>query len=329
MDFLCCFDRHHLGSFDGVIWHFCGGVELMSAEHFGGKYSPDPTSTPPGSAPANPFRNRRAERPDWRSTLLFYVPLPLLFSGLGEVRRGNATGMIGEIGALALLLLAAWLLRDGLKAQAAYAARKIARPPAIPRKIFASVLTGCGVALAAWIGWGQGPTTGIIMGLVAATAHALTFGLDPLSKKGLEGFDEFEADRVAKAIEMGETYLTQTLDAAKRIGDRTIEGRVERMCASAREVFRAVEQDPRDLTRSRKFLSVYLMGARDATVKFADIYGRSRNAAARTAYEALLTDLETSFNAQRETLLIADRTDLDIEVEVLRERLQQEGVLAR
>ncbi len=301
----------------------------MPAEHFGGKYSPDPASRGPGSPPVNAFRNRRAERPDWRSTLLFYVPLPLLFSGLGELQRGNAIGILGEFGALALLLLSAWLLRDGLKAQAAYAARKVARAPAIPRKIFASTLAGLGVAIAAWLGWDQGLPTSVVLGLVAATAHTSTFGIDPLSKKGLPGLDEFEADRVARAVDQGEAYLSQTLDAAKRIADRALQARVERMCAAAREVFRAVEADPRDLTRARKFLSVYLMGARDATVKFADIYARSRNAEARVAYESLLDDLEKSFNTQRETLLIEDRTDLDIEVEVLRERLQQEGVLAR
>ena len=301
----------------------------MPSERFGGKYSPDSVPGPEGRPRSNAFRTRRAERPDWRSPLMFYAQLPLLFSGWGELQRGNATGILGEFGALALLLLAAWLLRDGLKAQAAYAARKVARAPGIPRKIFATILTGFGVALAAWIGWGQGAPTSVVIGLVAATAHILTFGIDPLRKKGLEGFDAIEADRVARAVEQGEAYLGQTLDAASRIGERSLEARVERLCASARDVFRAVEQDPRDLTRARKFLSVYLMGARDATVKFADIFGRTQNAEARKAYELLLDDLEKSFDAQRETLLIEDRTDLDIEVEVLRERLQQEGVLAR
>ena len=37
------------------------------------------------------------------------------------------------------------------------------------------------------------------------------------------------------------------------------------------------------------------MGARDATVRFADVYATSRDAKARADYEALLTDLETNF----------------------------------
>ena len=94
-------------------------------------------------------------------------------------------------------------------------------------------------------------------------------------------------------------------------------------------MFRAVEQDPRDLARARTFLSVYLLGLRDATVKFADIWSRNRDPQARAQYEALLGDLETSFGTHRAQLLADDRSALDIEIEVLRERLQQDGLIAR
>ena len=104
---------------------------------------------------------------------------------------------------------------------------------------------------------------------------------------------------------------------------------MDRICDQAREVFRVVEKDPRDLSRARTFLSVYLLGLRDATVKFADLWGRSRDPVARAAYEALLGDLEKSFGAQRTHLLEDNRSDLDVEIEVLRERLQQDGLLAR
>ena len=51
--------------------------------------------------------------------------------------------------AFGLLILAAWLTREGIIAQEAYDARKIARRPAMPRKIVASLLTGIGLAIPA------------------------------------------------------------------------------------------------------------------------------------------------------------------------------------
>jgi 5-bromo-4-chloroindolyl phosphate hydrolysis protein len=91
-------------------------------------------------------------------------------------------------------------------------------------------------------------------------------------------------------------------------------------------MFRAVEESPRELTAARRYLGVYLMGARDATEKFADLYGRTRDATVKTDYLALLDDLERGMEAKRETLLISDRTDLDVEIEVLRDRLKRDGL---
>ncbi len=297
------------------------------AQNFGGDFSPDghKKATHP---PKNKFRGRKAHKSNFRSKLLFLAPLPLLISGIFEMSGGNASGMIAEFGALALLLLSPWLLRDGLAAEEAFNARNVARKPAIPRKIFAAVLTGLGVALAAFGGWHQGVLTSLVFGGLATAAHLASFGLDPLQNKGMEGVDEFENDRVAKAVDKAEELLSETLQAIRRIGDRPLEGRVETLASAARDMFRAVEQDPRDLTSARKFMSVYLRGARDATIKFADLYSHRKDADARADYVALLDDLETSFAMQRDRMLLDDRSDLDIEIEVLRDRLKQQGVRA-
>ena len=91
-------------------------------------------------------------------------------------------------------------------------------------------------------------------------------------------------------------------------------------------MFRRVEHDPRDLTAARRYLGVYLLGARDATVKFADVWTRrTRDPQARADYEALLTDLENEFRHGRTKLLDDDRTNLDVEIEVLRDRLEQKA----
>ena len=303
------------------------------ARRYGGKYSPDgaPAGTPAGTGAPRPgaFRNRRVSRVSVRARLMYLLPLPLLVAGLGAIGRGSAGEMLGELGGFAGLMLAAWLLNEGLRAEEAYDARAVARPPAVPRKLFAAVLTGAGVALAGVMSLGQPPIGALAFGLVAGAAHILAFGLDPMKKKGLEGVDEFATDRVARAIDQAEELVRQTMDAAKRMGDRRLEGRLERLCDQAREVFRVVERDPRDLSRARTFLSVYLLGLRDATVKFADVWSRSQDAGARQAYEALLGDLEQSFAAQRTHLLEDDRSGLDIEIEVLRDRLKQDGLVAR
>jgi hypothetical protein len=115
-------------------------------------------------------------------------------------------------------------------------------------------------------------------------------------------------------------------EAILRARDRGLERRVAEFSHVARGLFRRVEEDPRDLTAVRRYLGVYLLGARDATVKFADLYSRSRDPGARAQYEALLEDLGQNFASRTEKMLIDDRSDMEIEIKVLRDRLGREGV---
>jgi 5-bromo-4-chloroindolyl phosphate hydrolysis protein len=295
------------------------------AQRYGGKYSPGPDNPAgiprTGPAVATPARRARA---GMRVNLLFLAPAPLVILAFFR----EPVGLAYNLAAFGVLMLAAWLTREGLIAEEAYNARTVARRPAIPRKLMGSVLTGAGLFVAAF-GSGQGIAASVVLGTLGALLHGMSFGLDPMKDKGLEGVDSFQTDRVARAVEEAEKHLAAMKDAILRANDRALTARVEKFQSTARAMFRRVEQDPRDLTAARRYLGVYLLGARDATVKFADIYARTRDPQVRADYEALLDDLEKEFAARTEKLLLDDRTNLDIEIEVLRERLEREGVQAK
>ena len=290
------------------------------AERFGGKYSPGNSRTEdgPGVAPAPgmPVRSKAAGR-----TRALFLP-PFLFAALAF--KGDPRALIMGLAACGILLLAAWLTQQGVVAQDAYEARKVARRPAVPRKAFGAVLTGVGLAVGAMVA--QPMLYAVLLGLAGVILHVGAFGLDPMRDKGMEGVDSFQVERVAKAVDEAEGLLAGMKDAILRAKDSALEARVAKFSGIARGLFRSVESDPGDLTAARKYLSVYLMGARDATVKFADAYAQTHDARARADYEALLSDLETNFAARTKALIEGGRTDLDIEIGVLRDRLAREGL---
>jgi len=228
-------------------------------ERYGGKFSPGGETDNARPAPQMPgagvrraaYDGARPSAVGARVNLLFVAPLPLVFSLFGSGPTTLAVNLI----ALGLLLLAAWLTREGLLAQEAFEARTIAKRPAIPRKIFGSILTGAGLALASYL------TSGIVgaavIGVVGAALHSFSFGLDPLSDKGAEGVDQFQQDRVARVVDEAEKHLAAMGTAIGGLKDRVLERRVAQFQATARKMFRTVEEDPRDLTAARKFLSVY------------------------------------------------------------------------
>jgi hypothetical protein len=289
------------------------------ATRYSGKYSP--TGQIPEGYREEAVDDRVLDAAGARANLLFVPGILLVFFSIGSGPYLLALALI----AAAVLTLAAWLLRDGLRAEAAYDARKVARRPALPRKMLATALTGLGVALAAYTGTSGVPAS-VTYGLIAAALHVTAFGIDPMKNKLMEGIDEFQQDRVARVVDEAEAYLSAIRDQIARLGDRPLELRVQGFLAAARKMIRTVQEDPRDLTGARKYLGVYLMGARDATAKFAEVFARTKDAAARADYEALLADLETNFAAQTGKMLESTKGDMDIEIKVLRDRLQREGV---
>lgn len=289
------------------------------ARKFGGKFSPEGSPRPETTAP--PALSRPLPGRARTGILMALSALPVVTAFF----QGGASALAVDVAAAAVLFAGAYVTREGLRAEAAWSARKIARRPAVPRKIFGAVLTGAGVTLATMTGL-AGLPAGIVYGVVAGALHLAAFGLDPMRDKGMEGVDTFQTDRVARSIEEAERYLAAMRDAVLRAKDRDAESRVARLSQKAREMFRTVEDDPRDLSAARKFLGVYLMGARDATAKFADLYAATRDRQAKVDYFHLLDDLERGMDARRETLLSSDRTDLDVEIEVLRDRLKADGL---
>jgi len=291
------------------------------AQRFGGRFSQAPgTETPPPTGPAPTAAARpRPDLAERRSRWLLLFALPFAIKAFWQ----DPAGLARNLAAFALIALAAWLTREGARAAAAHAARATARRPAFPRKIIGSLAIGAGLGLGAL---GTGPAAALLLGLIGAVLHLAAFGPDPMRDKGMDGIDTVQQNRARRMLAEGEAHLTAMAEAAGRTHDRQITARVERFAVTARALFRTVEDDPRDLTAARRYLGVYLIGARDATIKFADLWRQGHDPAVRADYEALLHDLETDFAARTAALLDDNRSDLDVEIAVLRDRLKREGL---
>jgi len=284
------------------------------AQRYGGKYSPG------GRAPDAPLQHAKRSRVGGRVNLLFFAPLFLVIKAFSSEPVVMAT----YLGALGSFLLGAWLTREGLLAQDAFEARAIARRPAIPRKIFGAVMTGVGLGLTGLAG--HGPIDAVVFAALGVILHLLAFGLDPLRSKGIEGVDELQTQRVVKAVEQAEKKLQSLTATIRGLNDRNLLERIEGFAGTVRTMLRAIEADPRDLTAARKYLSVYLRAACEASEKFADLYQRTGNAKTRDDYVKLIADLDQNFARKTQVFLADDHIDLDIEIGVLRDRLKSEGV---
>jgi hypothetical protein len=289
------------------------------AQRFGGPNSPGGDPRPQAQG-APSVRTRQRNPVGARVHLLFVLPFAWALTAFFR----DPAGLLLHLGVFALLMLSAWLTREGVIAHAAYDERRIARRPAFPRKIFGSVAMGLGLTLAGVMG--MGAPLAVAVGALGGALHLMSFGPDPMRNKGMDGVDEFQTDRVARAVAEAEQKLADMTTAVAKLNDRHLTDRLRDFAGQVRPLLRAVENDPRHLAPARRYLGLYLDGAREATLKFTDLYARTRDAGARADYLSLLDDLQRNVALRLETLQTADRQALDIEMDVLRERLEREGV---
>lgn len=299
---------------------------MSNAKRFGGEHSKGGSTTGGASAPPRTaFAGRKASGFSWRVLGLYLAPSGLLLPGLIGLLSADLPRIGWALGGYALVMFGAWMTGQGLKAEAAFAERLIAKPPAFPRKLFGGGMIAAALFEVMFFGIGVGLFPSLFYGALALGAHIYAFGLDPMKAKGVVSHDGADLSHVIDRLEEAELVVDATIEAARRLGDRKLEARVDSLAYAARDILREIQSDPRDFRRARRFLSVHLVGLRDATQKYAT--AKAKGAAdMRAEYDDLLTDLEASFAKQRETLLTDDRVDLEIEIEVLRDRLKEENL---
>lgn len=302
---------------------------MSGASRYRGPHSPGADAAAPDGKGQRrkPIRwsERAVRSPSFRITLLFFAPTFLLFGLIRAVNALDAGRMLWLGLAYALFLGGAFLTRTGMEAARAYEARAVARPPAFPRKLFGAGAIGLATALCTLRATAS-PLSALVFGAAAVGLHVVAFGIDPMRAKGLDGLDPEALDAAISRVATARALVADMTEAAARFEDPVLEAKVSRLAATASDVLARIEGDPRELRRARRFLAVYLVGARDATVQFAQSYDASGDAAIREKFTALLDDLEAQFTRHRDTLLQDNRTGLDVEIDVLRERLRQEGL---
>jgi hypothetical protein len=284
-----------------------------------------PTAAPLAQA-IHSFEDRLAGLSVWspRGLLLYVLPLPLLSALLVSLLRGDFTQIVGELAGLIGCWSAAFLTRRGLRAEAVYHHRRIARRP-LPRKTAGALLLGAGVFAAALLTIGHGLGLALLLAAGSVFGFVLAYGLDPWTAKHpiLNGPG---ADDALRTLEDAERRIVRIESVSRRLGSGDVSVRLDRIARRARSVVDMLEEDPRDLRRARRFLNVYLSGAQQVTERY--VHARPRRATPELddRFRSVLGTIETVFEEQRRHLLEDEVLDLDVQIEVLSRQLQREAV---
>lgn len=269
----------------------------------------------------------RGGHPSSRGLLLYFLPLPLLLAALLRLAGGHWMLALMLGGAFTLCMVAANLSRRGMTIESQALRRKLVRRSStVPYKMFAALLMGAGVALAAWSGAQEGIITSVLYGAFAILGYYLRYGFDPARSAPEIAAVGVTAEEVLDVLEEAEGRIDAIEASARQLKQPELRQRLRRIVDGVRELLDIIENNPSDLRRARKFLKVYLDGAQQVVAGYARTHRLGDDANLDDNFRRVLDTIESVIEEQRSKLLEHNLDDLDIKIEVLQMQLEKEGV---
>jgi 5-bromo-4-chloroindolyl phosphate hydrolysis protein len=261
-----------------------------------------------------------------KGLMLFIAPFPVLLAAVIDLFQSDFLGTIINGSAFAGFMIAASVARLGFKNEGKYYSRRLALAPSTPYKTIAAFLLAVTTALTAWWSIRYGLFSSVAIGLATFIGFYLYYGLDPRKDKSGNMSFGVSAEEVIKALEEAEVRITAIESARRNIADLDLNQQIQRITSKAREIVTMIEEEPKYLNRSRKFLKVYLEGARKVTEGYSEAKDLETANQLNTDFSDVLHSIETTFVQQKAELSKNDHFDLDVQIEVLNTQLKQEGI---
>jgi 5-bromo-4-chloroindolyl phosphate hydrolysis protein len=259
--------------------------------------------------------------------LLFLLPLPLVPAAVIALIKGDATHLTISLGAYAAYLYAALLTRHSLKSEASFIQRDFARLPSFLGKRSAGIICSVTTGVLAYFGADQDLIMSIVYSLLCGLGYHLAYGFGPRSISLTTKHRQDNNPEIAEILERAEAKILAIELTTSKLSSAELIRRLERITSKAREILQTIAENPRELRRARKFMYVYLDGAQKVSQGYAKTHRHIRSGELEENFRRVLITIEDVFAEQHTKLLENDAMDLDVQIEVLKTQLENEGVI--
>ncbi len=266
--------------------------------------------------------------PGFGPILLYILPFPLVIVAIIALIEGRFFKLLFATVALGLVWLAAWFIRRAAHFQRESERRKWKRATRVPWRFSAAVFCAGAAFIVASLLVGHNILVGGLAAIAGFAGIVLTYGFDPQYSNDME-VSQFGVtpEEIEEALTEAEGNLSEIEGAAKQIANGELKMRLGRIVDKTRNVLSLIEEDPKDLRRARKFLKVYLAGAKNVTRQYADTHNHQENDVLEENFRNVLSSIEDVIEEQHGKLLENDVLDLDVKIEVLEAQLKHEGII--
>lgn len=270
-------------------------------------------------------RRRREAR--LAGALVSLLPIPVYIKAILALWAGDLATLTAAGVASALFAAAAVSARAGLKGESDDRQRPFTRARRWPLKSIGGALLAAATAVTAYFVAGHTLPVAIVFAALAAAGFALFYGSGARDGASIRLASTADAEEV-KAI-LGEAYgrLDRIERAGERIGSIEFRQRLASIGGATEKILKAIEDNPRELRRARRFLNVYLDGVQRVAEQYAQTHSQTASVGLEHNFRTLLVEMENICDEQYNKLIQHQVVDLDVQIDVLNSRLKQEGVI--
>jgi 5-bromo-4-chloroindolyl phosphate hydrolysis protein len=272
----------------------------------------------------------KAPRFQWRGWLLYILPLPLLPAAIIALMTDHTMAAIARAIGFALAMFAATLIRKGIQLQIEGQQRRFKRRAStLPyRMIGAAVLAFAMFVVANWGIFNQNYSMfdSLLFALAVLLGCYLYYEFDPAQKDPKIAAVGITTEELIELLDEAEERIGAIEQASKDINNVEFRDRLKRIVREARAILDTIEEDPVDARRARKFLKVYLDGAKQVTEGYVRVHRNEANPVLEDNFRRVLITIETVIAEQQEKLRENNTHDLDVNIEVLQMQLEKEGI---
>ena len=266
----------------------------------------------------------------WRGWLLYILPLPLLPAAIIALMTDHTVAAIARAIGFGLAMFAATLIRKGIQLQIEGQQRRFKRRAStVPyRLIGAGVLALAMFIVANWGIFNQNYSMfdSLLFGLAVLLGCYLYYEFDPAQKDPQIAAVGITTEELIELLDEAEERIGAIEQASKDINNVEFRDRLKRIVREARAILDTIEEDPVDARRARKFLKVYLDGAKQVTEGYVRVHRNEASPVLEDNFRRVLITIETVIAEQQEKLRENNTHDLDVNIEVLQLQLEKEGI---
>ncbi len=262
-----------------------------------------------------------------KGVMLYILALPLIIALFFALLKGTS-GSILTLGiATVLYLLGATIARRGFLIERSYNKSLLAKAPKQKYKTISAIVLAFATFYTSFFTTNNGLILSIVLGIVLMIGFYLYYGFDPVKDKVGELGIGVTAEEVIEITNRAKKSVEKLKKVRQRIKDPEVQNMIDSVTKETEDVIEAIEKDPNDLSRARKFFNVYLHRTEQISQEYLkNLEHDNIDETLKENFKGLLTSVTQTIAEQKVRLNEDDITRLDIQIEALNKQLKSEGV---